>query len=567
MDRAFHGLIGGHCFVYIDDIVTFGNTIQEYNHNLELVLQRITDLGLKLGPTKCEYLKPELEYLALTQKETPFNWTSNCEKAFQTLKNALTSAPVLRFPDFKKKFILTTDAFNYGLGAVLSQEGHQCLFISRTLNKAEENYTTSQKELLAIVWAVKRLRQYLLGKKFPIQTDHKALIWLHNVKDPSSRLLRWRLRLEEYVYEIEYVKGKENKVADCLSRLFPIQEKDVGQIFAITKDSLQRAMKSAGIPNEKAEEENLEELLPELEIFDTPMKVSLSLLTMITLVKAQVRIEPLTTNLYKEKLGLATIYEEQWILIIGINLTNTHERIYNINKLKDFLVQNYDNTLSQNDIDQVDYEFDQVYSNNKKVAEIVKNNTKIIKLILDGSSQDMQSLNGRLMAESQLMKQLVNSSNENRKQLLLQNKITTLEIFISEMSEDLSTALNAINIGKHGMMEPTIVTPAILKSTIQEFETQYQTRYHFEGQETNYQRIIDSADINILTKKDCVYINDAVSLDQSVWESLELTHKDTILVRNTAVAIWGEHLKNKCLDMKAQAREAGHRDHSASRRN
>lgn len=264
------------------------------------------------------------------------------------------------------------------------------------------------------------------------------------------------------------------------------------------------------------------------------------------------------TNLYKEELGLATIYDEQWTLIIGINLTNTHERMYTINKLKDFLVQNCDSkcpvrstvnnivyrynrlktkeillhnimgktrfrrglfnfvgdisktlfgTLSQNDIDQVNHEFDQVYSDNKKVAEIVKNNTKIIKVILDSSSQDMQGFNDRLMIESQLMKQLVNASNENRKQLLLQDKITTLEIFISEMSEDLTTALNAINIGKHGMIESTIVTPAIIKSTIQEFETQHKTRYHFEGQETNYQRIIDSADINILTKKDSlIYI-------------------------------------------------------------
>lgn len=187
------------------------------------------------------------------------------------------------------------------------------------------------------------------------------------------------------------------------------------------------------------------------------------------------------TNLYKEELGLATIYDEQWTLIIGINLTNTHERMYTINKLKDFLVQNCDSkcpvrstvnnmvyrynrlktkeillhnimgetrfrrglfnfvgdisktlfgTLSQNDIDQVNHEFDQVYSDNKKVAEIVKNNTKIIKVILDSSSQDMQGFNDRLMIESQLMKQLVNASNENRKQLLLQDKITTLEIFI-----------------------------------------------------------------------------------------------------------------------------------------
>ena len=113
----------------------------------------------------------------------------DCEKAFYDLKNALVIAPVLKFPDFYKQFILTAGASNCRLGAVLSQDGHPCLFISRTLNKAEEKYTTSEQELSAIVCAMKRLRQYLLGKKFKIQTDHRALVWLNNVKDPSSRLL------------------------------------------------------------------------------------------------------------------------------------------------------------------------------------------------------------------------------------------------------------------------------------------------------------------------------------------------------------------------------------------
>ena len=314
MDNAFRGLIGTKCFAYIDDIVIFGSSIQEHNENLVAVMERIYQLGLRLEPKKCEYLKPELEYLGhiitkegvkpnpekincikefrplktvkdvqsflglagyyrkfiknfstiarpltkLTQKETIFDWTPDCEKAFYDLKNALVIAPVLKFPDFSKQFILTTDASNCGLGAVLSQDGHPCLFISRTLNKAEEKYTTSEKELLAIVWAMKRLRQYLLGKKFKIQTDHRALVWLHNVKDPSSRLLRWRLRMEEYEYEIEYVKGKENKVADCLSRLFPI-----------TKDTLQEAMEKTGISTEE-EEPSLEDQSPEIETFDKP---------------------------------------------------------------------------------------------------------------------------------------------------------------------------------------------------------------------------------------------------------------------------------------------------------
>ena len=110
----------------------------------------------------------------LTQKDTIFDWRLNCEKAFYDLKNALISAPVLRFPNFKEQFTLTTDASNQGLGAVLSKNGHPCLFISRTLKKAEERYNTSEKELLAIIWAIKHLSQNLLGNKFKIQTDHRS---------------------------------------------------------------------------------------------------------------------------------------------------------------------------------------------------------------------------------------------------------------------------------------------------------------------------------------------------------------------------------------------------------
>ena len=208
-------------------------------------MQKIKPLGLRLEPSECEYLKPELEFLEhvitkdriipnpeklsavqnikqlktvkdvqsflglagyyrkfiknfssiarplikLTQKDTIFDWTLNCEKAFYDLKNALISASVLRFPNFEEQFTLTTDASNQGLGAVLSQNGHPCLFISRTLNKAEKRYSTSEKELLAIVWDMKRLGHYLLGNQFKIQTDHRALVWLH-IENGGIRLRR-----------------------------------------------------------------------------------------------------------------------------------------------------------------------------------------------------------------------------------------------------------------------------------------------------------------------------------------------------------------------------------------
>ena len=220
MDNALRGLVGKYCFVYLDDIVVFGKTLQEHNDNLRLLLQRLRETGLKLQPDKCEYLRPELEYLGhlitakgvkpnpakteavknfkqpkdvteiqsflglagyyrkfiknfshiakplteLTKKNNTFYWTDKHTKAFNQLKELLCTAPVLRYPDYEKEFTLTTDASNIGLGAVLSQEGHPCCFISRTLNGAEQNYSITEKELLAIVWATQRLRQYLLGR-------------------------------------------------------------------------------------------------------------------------------------------------------------------------------------------------------------------------------------------------------------------------------------------------------------------------------------------------------------------------------------------------------------------
>ncbi|CAK9801713.1 Retrovirus-related Pol polyprotein from transposon 17.6 [Anthophora quadrimaculata] len=273
MDTALRGLLNRYCFVYLDDII-FGNTIQQHNDNLAIVLQRLRDLRLKIQPDKCEFLKPELEYLGhittsegikpnpekieavkqfkipkmptdvksflglagyyrkfirnfsklakpltdLTKKDIPFHWTDKQQESFQTLKDKLCEAPVLAYPNYNDAFTLTTDASNEGIGAILSQNGHPCCYISRTLNPPEKNYSTTEKELLAIVWAVKRLRQYLLGRHFIIRTDHQALTWLKNCKDPSSRLIRWRLKLEEYEYEIQYHKGKENTAADALSR-------------------------------------------------------------------------------------------------------------------------------------------------------------------------------------------------------------------------------------------------------------------------------------------------------------------------------------------------------------
>jgi hypothetical protein len=137
------------------------------------------------------------------------------------LQTALTHEPVLQNPDFTKPFVLTTDASGFAVGAILSQGKigqDKPIAYARTLNQAEQNYSTIEKELTAIVCACRYFRPYLLGRNFTIVTDHKPLTWMFNVKDPSSRILRWRLLLEKYDYTIEYKAGKKNVNADALSR-------------------------------------------------------------------------------------------------------------------------------------------------------------------------------------------------------------------------------------------------------------------------------------------------------------------------------------------------------------
>ena len=123
------------------------------------------------------------------------------------------------------------------MGAILSQgpigQNLPIAYASRTLNNAERNYSTTEKELLAIVWAWKQYRPYLYGKKFTIVTDHKPLTWVFSVKDPSSRLLRWRLKLEEFDYQIVYKPGVTNANADALSRII------MTRISHVVRDNLE----------------------------------------------------------------------------------------------------------------------------------------------------------------------------------------------------------------------------------------------------------------------------------------------------------------------------------------
>ncbi|KII75119.1 Transposon Ty3-G Gag-Pol polyprotein [Thelohanellus kitauei] len=160
---------------------------------------------------------------SLLRKNEAFNWTEPCQIAFDKMKDVLSCLPTLRYPEKGIQIILETDASNLALGAKISQVikgvDYPISFGSRILNRAERNYCTTDKEILAIIWSLKKFRPYLLGNKFVIRTDHNPLTYLSTFKDNHNRRARWLSILSEYDFDIEYIKGRDNVVADALSRL------------------------------------------------------------------------------------------------------------------------------------------------------------------------------------------------------------------------------------------------------------------------------------------------------------------------------------------------------------
>lgn len=153
-------------------------------------------------------------------KKVKVSFNAEQSNAFSKLRQILSSEEViLLYPDFAKPFELTTDASSLGLGAVLSQNGRPITMISRTLKQSEENYATNERELLAIVWALKKLRNYLYGAKcINIFTDHQPLSFAVSEKNTNAKIQRWKSFIEEHNAKISYKPGKENHVADALSR-------------------------------------------------------------------------------------------------------------------------------------------------------------------------------------------------------------------------------------------------------------------------------------------------------------------------------------------------------------
>ena len=153
---------------------------------------------------------------ALVSPKTSFKWTEQEQRAFDQMKKIISKETLLYYPDFNKEFHIHTDASKVALGAVISQDNKPVAFYSRKLNPAQTRYTTTERELLAIVETLKEFRSILLGQKIVVFTDHKNLTYKNFNTD---RVMRWRLIIEEFGPKLQYVKGPQNVVADALSRL------------------------------------------------------------------------------------------------------------------------------------------------------------------------------------------------------------------------------------------------------------------------------------------------------------------------------------------------------------
>ena len=159
----------------------------------------------------------------LTKGRAKFAWEEKHMNAFKEIKQQLEKGPILRIVDLTKHMYVMTDASDTGVGAVLLQmhekKLHPVRYLSRKLKPAERNYSTIEKEGLAIVWAIEKLMVFLYGREFTLLTDHRPLVFMQNEKMNNGRVMRWSLFLQDMSFKIESIKGVDNMLADCLSRL------------------------------------------------------------------------------------------------------------------------------------------------------------------------------------------------------------------------------------------------------------------------------------------------------------------------------------------------------------
>ena len=290
LDIILSGVRWQTCLVYLDDVIVFSRTIDEHIANLDTVLSLLRNAGVSLKLSKCAFFQTKVDYLGhvitpgklrvatkaseafrsfeypktltqlrsflgacnvfrrfvqnfakiarpltmLTRKDASPNFENPTDEeleAFETLKQRMTSPPVLALPRHGKPYIVDTDASAYQLGCALLQEQDDETYKpvgywSYSLNDTERNYSPTERECYSVVWSVTTLRPYIEGTKFTIRTDHDALRWLMTLTESTGRLTRWRLRLSEFDFVIQYRPGRVHQVPDALSRLIAPIEND-----------------------------------------------------------------------------------------------------------------------------------------------------------------------------------------------------------------------------------------------------------------------------------------------------------------------------------------------------
>ena len=290
MNNIFREYLNDFVLVYLDDICIFSRSPEEHLVHIEKVLRKLEQHRLSGNWKKCHFGQTHLDFLGhvigadgirvdpkkvyavqdwpkpkdvshlrsflglanyfrrfmknystvvapLTSllrkgKTVKDDWNEACDTAFDTVKRMLTTAPVLKAPDFTKPFEVHTDASIEGLGAALLQEGRPVAFYSRKLNSAERNYTTTEQECLAVLCALREWRCYLEGVPFTLYTDHQPLTFTNTKLGMSRRQIRWVEEFQRYTFEWRYKKGTENSVADSLSRVPALLNNIV--FFAVT---------------------------------------------------------------------------------------------------------------------------------------------------------------------------------------------------------------------------------------------------------------------------------------------------------------------------------------------
>ena len=278
--------------------MTFGRSFEEHLNRLDLVLGRIKDAGLKIKGSKCRSFQEKIHFLGhivsnkgveadpekvaavskmknpqaikelrailglvgfyrrfiqdfgkiaeplfkLLNKKERFTWSTECESAVEQLKQALQKAPILGYPNDTDPYTLTTDASLFGISAIISQRqqwgGRVIAYASKTLSKSQRNYSATKRELFAIVYFTQHFRNYLLGQKFLIITDHRALTWLYSSKEPDGLLARWIEKLGQIDFKIKHEAGKKIPHADSLSRVPQTEDqvKDCNQVNQINTE-------------------------------------------------------------------------------------------------------------------------------------------------------------------------------------------------------------------------------------------------------------------------------------------------------------------------------------------